>query len=117
MSAFKANSKAGKIRAAEAILRGLLRTPKTRGGLVAAVTTNAISRNFVFGWLSDKTRDGTVTTLKSGDSVMYQITKHVIEEVPSISLYPSWLDPRILPMAIKASLYIDGALVTSKGKK
>jgi hypothetical protein len=116
MSALKVNSKAGQVRAAERILEGLLRTPKTRGGLVAAVITNHISRNFVFGWLSEKSRDGTLTKLKSGSNVMYQIAKHVVVEVPAESAYPSWLDPRWLPLAAGRTVYIDGVLITPKGE-
>lgn len=117
MTASKPDSKAGQLRQANKVLAALLRTPKTRTGLCAAVTKGSISRNFVYGWLAERRRDGTVTTLKSGSSVMYQITAHIVSEVPVVSDYPSWLDPRALPTAASRDVYVNGKLVGSKEKK
>lgn len=117
MTAPNPTSKAGQLRAAEKTLRGLLRTPKTRNGLVAAVCKGHISRNFVYGWLAERRRDGTVTTLKSGVTVAYQITAHVVIEVPKESVYPTWLDPRALPMAASRAIHIDGKIVEQKEVK
>lgn len=111
MTALKPHSKAGQLRAADKMLRALLRTPKTRGGLVAAVKSAQISRNYVFGWLSERRRDGSVTKLRSSTTVMYQIASHVVCEVPAESVYPSWLDPRALPVSTNRTAYIDGAAV------
>lgn len=117
MTAAKPDSKAGQLRSAERTLRALLRTPKTRNGLVAAVTKGHISRNFVFGWLAERRRDGTVTTLKSGTKVMFQITSSIVIETPVQSEYPSWLDPRSVPAAGSRTLYVDGKIVELKGQK
>lgn len=104
------NSKAGQLRQAERTLRLLLKTPKTRGGLIAAVAKGHVSRNFVFGWLAERRRDGTVTTHKSSGIVMYQIVEQEVKEVPKESPYPVWLDPRSLPVADGRAVYINGKL-------
>lgn len=117
MTAPNPTSKAGQLRAAEKTLRGLLRTPKTRNGLVAAVCNGIVGRNFVYGWLAERRRDGTVTTLKSGKNVAFQIAKHVVIEVPAESVYPAWLDPRIVPMAASRAIHIDGKIVEQKETK
>lgn len=103
-------SKAGRLRAADMLLRRLLRTPKTRAGLIAAVTaTSQVSRNFVYGWLSEHTRNGTVTVFKgAGARQTYQITEHVVLEVASEGTFPSWLEPRQLPMALAREVFISG---------
>lgn len=116
MTAPNPQSKAGQLRAAEKTLRGLLRTPKTRSGLCAAVTGGRISRNFVYGWLAERGRDGTVTTLKSSTHVMYQIANHLVQELPVQSVYPTWLDPRALPLSSSRAVHIDGILVKNKGQ-
>lgn len=106
-------SKAAQIRQAERILRSLLRTPKSRAGLVAAVVKSHISRNYVFGWLAERRRDGTLTVHKSGPTVMFQITKSVVCESASESIYPAWLDPRSLPMATGRVVVVNGFVVTN----
>lgn len=102
------NSKAGQIRHAERTLRSLLRTPKTRAGLIAAVSKGHITKNFVFGWLSEHVRDGLVTELKSGSAPMYQITSAIVVEQPKVGGYPEWLEPRHVPVSISRTVYIDG---------
>lgn len=108
----KPDSKAGQLRAADKLIRRLLRTPKTRAGLIAAVTSSGkVSRNFVYGWLSENTRNGTVTVLKSastGRQPHYQITEHIVVEVATLGAYPSWLEPRALPMATSRQVFISG---------
>lgn len=107
----KPDSKAGQIRAANKLLHRLLRTPKTRAGLIAAVTSSGkVSRNFVYGWLSENTRTGVVTVFKaSGKSVTYQIADHVVVEVAAGGEFPSWLEPRVLPMATSREVFIAGS--------
>ncbi len=111
------NSKAGRKRSAENLLRTLLRTPKTRSGLIAAVVGKDITSNFVYGWLSERTRDGTVTVFKGAGVMAYQITEHLVEEAAKPGQYPSWLDPRTLPRAVGRQLHIDGVLTVLKNKK
>jgi hypothetical protein len=112
------DSKAGRLRAADKLIRSLLRTPKTRGGLIAAVAGKEISQNFVYGWLSERRRDGTVTVLKgAGQQVMYQISEHVVVEMARPGIFPSWLEPRHLPVADKRCVYIDGQPATNEKKK
>lgn len=104
------DSKAGRLRAADKLLRRLLRTPKTRAGLIAAVTVaSKVSRNFVYGWLSENTRNGTVTVLKgTGRQPAFQISEHVVVEVAAEGAFPSWLEPRALPVALGREVFISG---------
>ena len=110
-------SKAAQARQAEKVLTALLRTPKTRDGLVAAVKTKTISRNYVYGFLAEGRRRGALTTLKSGRSVMFQITQSVVEEKPVASMYPSWLDPRALPTSTSRLVVVDGGIVKRREKE
>lgn len=107
----KPPSKASQIRQAEKVLLSLLRTPKTRSGLVAAVKTKTISRNYVFGFLSEGRRNGTLTTHKSGPTVMYQVATEIVEEKPVASEFPSWLDPRALPASTGRMVVVDGVVI------
>lgn len=110
-------SKAAQIRQAERVLLSLLRTPKTREGLVAAVRSQTISRNYVFGFLSEGRNNGTLVTHKSGQYVMYQVAVAIVEERPVASDYPSWLDPRSLPTSSARLVVVDGVVVKVKQKK
>lgn len=111
------DSRAGRARAADQTLRRLLRTPKTRAGLIAAVVGRDITRNYVYGWLSERTRDGTLAVLKSAGQRLYQITASVVQEQASEGQYPSWLEPRQIPLAAARRLYIDGELATDEPKE
>lgn len=102
-------------RKAERILRTLLKTPKTRAGMIVAVLAKGyISKHYVFGWLAARRRDGTVVMLKSMGERWYQLAPTVVREVPKESLYPSWLDPRALPAAVGRLLVVDGTVVDIK---
>lgn len=101
----------------EKVLLGLLRTPKTREGLVAAVSVKgSVSKHHVYGWLAQRKLDGTVTVLKSGHSVMYQAVQVVVNEKASASAYPSWLEPRALPFATGRIVVVDGEVVSINGE-
>lgn len=102
------NSRASQVKLAETILTRLLRTPKTRNGLVAAVTSKMISRRFVFGWLANQVVSGGVVKLKSGSHVTFQIKGQAIAETPDYRGFPSWLDPRTVPVATVRKVFIDG---------
>ena len=108
MAQVNPNSRAAQVRRAETVLTRLLKTPKTRNGLVAAVTSKRISRNFVFGWLANQVVSGGVVKLKSGATVTYQIKGTVILENPALSGFPTWLDPRTLPLVSERKVFIDG---------
>jgi hypothetical protein len=97
--------------ALERLLKGLLRTPKTRAGLIAAATAQGVTKNFVFGWLSDADRNGAVTKLKSTNPVQYQLTNEIVLERPAASGWPLWLEPRTLPLADRRRVFIDGRAV------
>lgn len=111
----KPPSKASQLRQAVRTLKALLRTPKTRPGLIAAVTNSAISRNFIFGWLAEGRRDGTLTVHKSAGVLMYQVAEVIINEIPSGSAYPSWLDPRALPISTGRTVVVDGKTIKING--
>ncbi len=76
------NSRAGQVRKAEATLKRLLKTPKTRNGLVAAVASQAISKRFVYGWLANQVLSGEVVRLKSAGTFTFQLKGTVIVETP-----------------------------------
>ena len=108
----KPPSKASQLRKAERILRALLRTPKTRAGLIAAVSVGGVtSKHFVFGWLAERRRDGTLVMLKSMGENWYQVAPDSVQEVPSLSVYPSWLDPRTLPVSSGRIVAVDGVVL------
>jgi hypothetical protein len=94
------------------MLMALLRTPKTRAGLIAAVEADGITKNFVYGFLSQSQREGTVTQLKSMNPVQYQATEFIVVERPAERVFPTWLEPRSLPTSIGRRTYIDGVAVT-----
>lgn len=115
MPALNPDSRRGQVRHAEAVLNSLLRTPKTRGGLIAATSGRKINKHFVFGWLTDKLRIGHVVALKSTAAPpMYQRASYAAAEKPTESAYPSWLEPRALPAFATPQIYIDGRPVGRK---
>jgi hypothetical protein len=94
------------------MLLALLRTPKTRAGLIAAAASSGVTKNFVYGFLSQQQREGVVTMLRSTNPVQYQATDAIVVEKPSEGLgFPSWLEPRVLPQACGRHTYIDGRSV------
>lgn len=97
------------------ILKALLKTPKTRPGLIAAVE-GRVSRNFVYGWISASLRNGTLTALKSTAHKMYQVSRYVFTEASVGSIYPAWLDPRSLPLIVARRIYVDGKPVAPEEK-
>jgi hypothetical protein len=102
--------------AAEKMLLALLRTPKTRAGLVAAACTHeGISKNFVYGWLVEAGRSGVVTMLRSVNPVQYQATDSIVVERPAESGYPAWLEPRTLPTSIGRHVVINGKPIKTSG--
>lgn len=102
-------SKAAELRQTNRMLLALLKTPKTRAGLIAATTlTGTISKNFIYGWLSEGKRNGTLTVLKTRNSLTYCVATKVVQEVPQESAFPQWLDPRVLPMSCDRRAYLDG---------
>lgn len=104
-------------RQAEKVLRRLLRTPKTRAGLIAAVKNKDISRNFVFGFLSISARTGEVAKLKSTQPPSYQLSTCVKETPSAKGIYPAWLEVRVLPHAVASRVFIDGKPVTTQEVK
>ena len=112
MAKLNPNSKAGRIRAAHATLNALLRTPKTREGLVAAAKSRGVTANFVYGFLAQNTRVGLVVELKSTDPLTYQLATHAAAERPHEGSYPGWLEPRALPAHKATRVYLDGVKTT-----
>lgn len=104
-------------RKADSLLSGLLRTPKTRPGLVAAVINTGVGKHFVYGWLADQLRTGKVAALKSSRPVSYQMAALALQEKPTEGKYPTWLEPRFLPVSSTRKTYLDGkAVPPPKGK-
>jgi hypothetical protein len=97
--------------AAGRLLTALLRSPKTRPGLIAAVAEHGVTRNFVYGWLSEQIRTGLVTVHKSSKTPLYQMTAAIVVEQPADSQFPAWLEPRVVPNSVDRRVYIDGLLV------
>lgn len=107
-------SKAAELRQTNRMLMALLKTPKTRAGLIAATATTltgTVSKNFIYGWLSEGKRNGTLTVLKTRNSLTYCVATRVVQEVAQGSAFPSWLDPRVLPMSCDRRAYLDGKRV------
>ena len=100
------------VRKASRTMSILLKTPKTREGLVAAVASEMVSKRFIFGWLTEQVRTGNVSQFKSARTVLYQIRGTFIKEPVSRSDYPNWLEPRTLPTVRSGTVFVDGVLVT-----
>lgn len=94
-----------------ALLVGLLRSPKTKAGLMAAAESRGITKNFVHGWLSEAVASGRVLPLKSHHPVAYQCASFVVHERPAGGEFPVWLEPRSLPTSLGTQTYVDGKLV------
>ena len=109
----KAEFRTTQVRQANKVLLALLKTPKTRPGLIAAVSSDSISRNFVFGWLIEQVRSGVVVKLKSSHHITYQVAVTLSEEQPRAGMFPNWLEPRILPVLATRRVYIDGLLINT----
>jgi hypothetical protein len=112
----KPESRRAQVRKAEATLNGLLRTPKTRAGLIACVASAKISKHFVFGWLTEQLRTGIVAELKSTKPPSYQISALVVVELPAAGVYPEWLEPRFIPNTTTRRVFLDGSDVRNKSK-
>lgn len=112
-AAAKPPSRKSVVRKADALLSRLLRTPKTRPGLIAAISGTGVSKNFLYGWLTDQVRTGKVAALKSTKPLSYQMASLVIQERPPEGIYPAWLEPRFLPQASSRKAYFDGKAVAS----
>lgn len=109
MAKVNPNSKASKLRRAKALLQGLLQAPRTQAGLIAAARTKGVSRNFVYGWLTNALRTAEVVKHKSSDPPTFQLAATAAIEKPSAGEYPPWLEPRGLPAFTSRIAFIDGA--------
>lgn len=79
---------------------GLLRSPKTRAGLIAAVASMGLSRRFVIGWLTAAEQAGRIVALQSsvGGAPLYQAARETHDERLQPSPYPAWLCPSHAPL-------------------
>ena len=108
------DSKIAKDQKVHQLLRALLRTPKTRKGLVAAARSRGVTPHFVYGFIADAVRTGVLTVHKSGDEVLYQTTSFAGAEQPREGHYPAWLEPRMLPAFTSAEAFIDARRLTDE---
>lgn len=99
---------------ADRMLIALLRTPKTRAGLIAAVTGKSVSRHFVFGWLAQRVASGEVAVHKSSRTPTYQLSTFLSVEPTAEGSYPTWLEPRTLPYAGQRRVFTAGTQVNMK---
>lgn len=110
MTRVRGPSRREKVEAAYRVLDSLLRSPKTRAGLIAAVAPE-MTKNFVFGYLAERMRIGKVTPLKTCDPLQYVMTEFIVIEKPTPSDFPAWLEPRVIPAGTQRQVFIDGKLV------
>lgn len=106
-----APTKRSEARKTEKMLVALLATPKTRAGLIAAVSGSGLSRHFIYGWIGEQLRSGALAELKASRPSTFQMADKVIVELPPPGFYPSWLEPRHLPTALSRQAYFDGRSV------
>lgn len=92
----------------EAVLRALLRSPKTRDGLIAAVAGKGLSKHFVFGFLSVAVRDGEVVRVRTGKVETFQLAERFSVEEPAPGVWPTWMDPRTLPVVCSRRIFLTG---------
>jgi hypothetical protein len=107
-------TRSAQVRKAEAKLAALLRTPKSRRGLIAAVAGHQITKHFVFGWLSQQLQEGTVARLKSSGDEIFQLASCIEQErakTKTTEDYPDWLEPRALPPVASRRVYFAAKIV------
>lgn len=92
----------------------LLVQPRTREGLIALGRGHGLTEHFIYGWISNAVRIGTVIKHKAGGQVTYSLSSGVVEEKVEPSVYPPWLDPRTLPVARSRAMYVDGVPLKQK---
>lgn len=85
------------MRLVEHRLTALLKSPKTRKGLLAATADMGLAPAVINGWISAAAHIGTVCTHRAGPHLMYSLKSAQVDEPTGVSLYPGWLDPRNLP--------------------
>ena len=87
------------IAAATARLHGLLKSPKTKEGLNAALADLDLSIHFLSGWLSREMKAGRVMQAhrKFEGRDQYVMCCTPVEPPNFESVYPAWLDCRNLP--------------------
>lgn len=110
----KAPTRRATVRKVEAMLLKLLRTPKTRSGLIAASKGSGVTRNFLYGWLTEQVRSGDVAELKSVKPAAFQLAELVSSETPPPGFYPEWLEPRALPEISGRRAYFDGRAASTQ---
>lgn len=88
-------------------LTALLKSPKTRAGLIAAVADLGVDEWFVQGWLSaEVTAKRVIKVFMHRDKVeMFVHCTTPTEVVGRDSNYPSWLEPSGVPVYGERRLY------------
>lgn len=78
-------------------MRTLLRTPKTRAGLVAAMSFHGFDKAYVQGWLSKATSTGSVIKIlgSTPNTEVFVLTGREVNLPTSHSNLPTWMAPTI----------------------
>lgn len=86
------------------LLKGLLKSPKTRAGLIAAAKTLGVSANAVYGWLAARGREGVVFKYISGKTTLFTVYRTLAQEHDSrrldtehLTVFPEWMQPKFIP--------------------
>lgn len=98
--------------AVDQLLMSLLRTPKTRAGLAAAVADKGVSEGRVTGWLSRAEARGLVVKAGAvaGKPSFVRAGYEARHPAPP-PMYPAWMDPTPkLPEATRRRVYRLGIL-------
>ena len=98
------------------LLRALLRSPKTRQGLAAALADRGLSESVVDGWLAQSMAAGVVAKARHGetDTYLYVLSGCEARLPRQGSALPAWLDPSItLPEYSQRRVYRGGLLERS----
>jgi hypothetical protein len=86
---------------AAARLTALLRSPKPKAGLVAAVKDLGLTHHFVSGWISREVKADRVMPVhyKAAEDKHYVLCDAPAPDdtQPPPSAYPSWMEPRSVP--------------------
>ena len=95
------------------LLRALLRSPKTRQGLAAALSDRGLSESVVDGWLAQSLAAGVVAKARHDgtDTHLYVLSGREARLPGKDSCLPVWLDPPItLPEYSQRRVYRGGLL-------
>ena len=95
-------------------MMALLSMPRRIHVLEAYSKSCGQSEHTVRGWLARKIEAGEVRKIEIDSFTCYVAASSTVHEVPEPSIYPSWLDPRTLPISRSRVIVSGGEIVLDR---